>query len=132
MIFVDALHEEEQCYRDIKNSLKYLNNNGFIVIHDVNPIQKENTISYLDFLAEKYHGDQWNGTVYRTFIRIKNELKNWSCFAVEEDAGGCGILTQRNILENKIFEFDNTWECFDKNRKEILQLVSFEEYKNIV
>src|SRR3989344_7865884 len=40
IIFIDGLHLFEQAYRDIINSLKYLNDNGVIVVHDCNPIKE--------------------------------------------------------------------------------------------
>ena len=35
IIFIDGLHENEQVYRDINNSLKCLNSGGTIIMHDV-------------------------------------------------------------------------------------------------
>jgi len=37
IIFIDANHTEPYLSRDIKNSLKILNINGVIILHDVNP-----------------------------------------------------------------------------------------------
>ena len=37
IIFVDGLHTEEQATIDIKNSLKVLNKNGSIIVHDCLP-----------------------------------------------------------------------------------------------
>ncbi len=37
IIFIDANHTEEFLTRDIQNSLKILNKNGIIILHDVNP-----------------------------------------------------------------------------------------------
>lgn len=135
VIFVDALHEEEQCYRDVKNSIKHLNENGFIVMHDCNPLEEKNTISFLDFINGLDYGAQWNGTVYRAFVRLKYELKNWSFFTVDEECGGCGILTQRKLIENNTMPIDVNnfgWKEFIENKEAILHLVSYEEYINIL
>lgn len=128
VIFVDGFHEEEQTYKDMRSSIDCLNYKGFIVVHDCNPPYKFFTRSYKEFLKAP---GAWNGTVYKAFIRLKQELKSWSCFVVNENFG-CGIITERNILDNKIFECDLkniTWEFFEKNRNNLLQLVSFEEYE---
>jgi len=37
VIFVDGLHTFEQCRKDIANSLKFLNHNGYIFVHDLIP-----------------------------------------------------------------------------------------------
>src|SRR6266542_1178180 len=40
IVFVDGLHIFEQAYRDIVNSLKWLNPGGIIVVHDCNPVKE--------------------------------------------------------------------------------------------
>lgn len=127
VIFIDALHLEEQAYKDVQNAIKRLNKDGFIIMHDCNPMKEYDTRSYEEYLKT---GGVWNGTVFKAYIRLKCELKNWSCFVVNEDYG-CGILTQRKLLENKLFKNDInnfSWENFNKNRKILLQLITFEEY----
>lgn len=127
VVFIDGLHVEEQAYKDVKNAIKCLNPNGFIVLHDCSPPYESFTRSYEDFLKKP---GAWNGTVYKAFIRLKYELKNWSCFVVNVNFG-CGILTERNILKNQLIDADIskiTWDFFSKNRNGLLQLVSFDEY----
>ena len=41
LIFIDGLHVEEQCDRDIQNALSHLSENGTIIVHDTNPYAKE-------------------------------------------------------------------------------------------
>ena len=43
VIFIDADHKYESCVKDFENSLKILNYNGFIFIHDTDPISKKYT-----------------------------------------------------------------------------------------
>ena len=131
LIFVDGLHTNEQSYVDVLNSIKHLNDDGFIVMHDCNPIEKYHTRSYEDYLKTR---GAWNGTVYKAFIRLKRELINWSCFVINED-WGCSVLTKRNLLKNirsNININDLSWEEFDKNREELLQLITFEDFLNII
>lgn len=131
VIFIDWMHTEEQAYKDVKNSIKCLNKDGFIVIHDCNPENEFLTRSYEEYLNNL---GGWNGTVYRAFIKLKYELRDWSCFVVNENYG-CGILTSRKILENKLINFnidDFTWNDFEKNRKELLQLLTYEEYTQLL
>jgi hypothetical protein len=132
VIFVDGLHTKEQAYIDVKNAIKCLNNNGFIVMHDCNPPTEFIARTYEEFLIDG-SGD-WTGNVFKAFIRLKQELNNWSCFVVNED-WGCGILTQRNLIKDIVinYDLDNlSWETFNKNRIELLQLISFDEYIKIL
>jgi len=129
VIFIDGLHTEEQSYKDAINSIKHLNTDGFIIMHDCNPANEYLTRSHDEYLKT---GGGWNGTIYKSFIRLKNELKDWSCFVVDENYG-CGVLTKRKIFKNVQFNIgDISWEYFDKNRKNILQLITFDEYEKII
>lgn len=131
VIFVDGMHTAEQSYKDVKNAINHLNDGGFIVMHDCNPPTEYHIRSYEEYLKT---GGQWNGTVFRGFIQLKNELSNWSCFVIDED-WGCAILTKRKIFENKHSNYNSnniSWNEFDVNRKEILQLITFNKYCNII
>lgn len=63
LIFIDGLHTAEQVQRDFENSLRCLNDNGFIVIHDVLP---ENEAGTLVPRVQK----QWWGDVYKWAMNI--------------------------------------------------------------
>jgi len=125
LIFIDGLHVEDQVYLDIVNALGYLEKNGIIVVHDCNPATEWHTRS-----VEEYKKDNkdWNGTGYKSFIRIKEKVKDFTCFVVDADHG-CGIITQRPMLENKIFSY---WDYFDKNRGKLLQLISPAKFKKLL
>jgi hypothetical protein len=124
-IFVDGLHTEEQTYDDIRNAFHHLNNGGFIVVHDCNPSTKWHTRPESEYKT----GEEWNGTTYRGFIRFKNEHPELTCFTVDADYG-CGIITDRPLLKNEVF--DNDWEYFDRNRVELLQLTSVERFEKLI
>ena len=125
LIFVDGLHTEEQVYLDIVNSLGYLEKNGFVVVHDCNPATEWHTRSVEEYNRD---GGEWNGTSYKAFIRIKAKLKDFTCFVVDADYG-CGIITQRPMLENKISGY---WEYFNTHRKELLQLKSVAGFEKLL
>lgn len=44
IIFIDGLHHADQVKRDFENSLKCLNDGGFIVLHDTLPENEEGTL----------------------------------------------------------------------------------------
>lgn len=125
LIFIDGLHTNDQVYKDIKNSIKFLNKNGVIVIHDCNPLEK-----YLIRDVSKYNGGPWCGTVFRGFIRAKYNFIN-GCVINEET--GIGIISERiNIKQNEYSDKYLEWDYFNENRKEILNLITFEEFKNLM
>jgi len=127
VIFVDGLHTAEQSYIDVVNSINHLNDNGFIIMHDCNPPTEYHIRSYEQYLKTR---GQWNGTVFKGFLKLKQELVNWSCFVINEDFG-CGIITKRNILKNNIHACnidDLNWNYFSDNRNSLLQLKTFDEF----
>jgi hypothetical protein len=127
IVFVDGLHTAEQSYKDVHNVMKHLTEGGFIVMHDCDPPSEFHIRPYEDYAKT---GGQWNGDVFKAFITLKNELKDWSCFVIGED-WGCGILTKRKILENKgigVLPKNFIWNDFNEKRKEYLQLTKYYEF----
>jgi len=132
VILGEGIHTLEQTYIDTQNSIKHLSDNGFILIHDCNPPTEYHARSYEEFLNDP---GSWNGQAYKAFIRLKSELNNWSCFVIDED-WGCAILTPRQIIKNRQLTYgigrNVTWENFNKYRKELLQLISYEEFEQLI
>jgi len=132
VIFVDGLHTAEQSYKDVKNSINCLTDQGFIVMHDCNPPTEYHTRSYDEYLKTR---GQWNGDVFKAFIKLKKELKGWNCFVIDEDFG-CGVIT-KNELKNDFFSLETipnniTWEYFNKNRKILLDLITYNDFIKII
>ncbi len=65
LIFIDGLHHCDQAKRDFENSLKCLNENGFIVIHDTLPDKEEYTHVPRDSKI-------WYGDVYKFAMTLGN------------------------------------------------------------
>jgi len=134
VIFIDGLHEYEQVYKDFKNAMEHLNYGGFIILHDVNPIEESNIMPYQQFLEQCPY--RWNGTVYKAFLRLKDELKTWSCFSVDEPSGGMGIFTKNKLVKNSTllhdYEWYFDWNNFNTHRDDILRMITYKEYTDLI
>jgi hypothetical protein len=128
IILIDGLHTDDQVDKDIENSLLHLNENGSIILHDCNPPSefhaKETPFYDPPICAE------WNGTVYKSLIKIRMTRTDVHLVTIDSDYG-VGIITKR---KNKIPVLNtmhpiNSWEFFTENKKEILNLISYEEFK---
>ncbi len=125
IIFVDGLHLHEQVYRDIINSLKYLNDNGVIVVHDCNPTTE--ITQRRERVTNAWHGDVW-----KAIVQLRTENDNIEIYTVNTDEG-CGIIKKghQNLLEiennEKIYEYD----FLEKNRIKALNLISVSEFIHI-
>jgi hypothetical protein len=114
LYFIDASHIAEDVKRDFENCLRYCNNNSFIVLHDCNPEKEEHTI-----VPRPKPTGHWNGDVYKFAASLIGQI------TVDID-NGCTIWKAGTEYKRRKRKID--WEYFDKNRKEILNLISFDEF----
>ena len=80
VIFIDGLHTEEQVGKDIINSIKHLNDGGFIIVHDCLPI------SYESQLDDRETG-VWYGSTWKVIPMLK--FQGVPYFTVDTDCGCC-------------------------------------------
>ena len=120
IIFIDGLHHSGQVYRDIKNSLNVLNDGGAIICHDMNPTREE--IQIVPRISRTWTGDCW-----KAWVLLRSERKDLEMFVVDTDYG-CGII---RTGEQELIELNDklTYENLDANRKEWLNLISIENFK---
>jgi hypothetical protein len=120
LIFIDGLHHSEQVDKDIENSLNWLNEGGFIILHDCNPPEYE---LQLVPRVTMY----WNGDVWKSIVKARKnpELE----VSVIDTDWGVGVIKKAN---QRPIEYDLElcldWNFFDKNREEILNIVSVDEF----
>ena len=88
VIFIDGLHYYEQAIKDIKNSLKILNNDGFILVHDCLP----RTLAHQ--AVPRYRGS-WNGDVWKAIVELRNDI-NLDIITCEIDFGVAIIRKRKN------------------------------------
>lgn len=86
IIFIDGLHERNQVYRDIHNSLSHLNKNGVIVLHDCLPTSER----MQEHHTESQYGEPWTGDVWKAFVKARTELP-YELYVINDDMG-CGVI----------------------------------------
>ncbi len=124
IIFIDGLHHDYQVYKDIKNALNHITSNGTIVCHDMNPqweiVQRKKIPAGVG---------AWNGDCWKAWVKLRAELNEYEMEVVNTDHG-VGIIhpgTQQCIsLPKEAFDLD-FWYLFE-NRKEVLNLISLDEF----
>ena len=131
VIFIDGLHLAEQVDRDIANALKYIKNDGFIVLHDCNPPTEWHARELVQYYNSPARGF-WNGTTWKAFLKWRFNSSVNSC-CIDSDYG-IGILSKeyqigKNIESvNPFFEY----KVLDDNRKILLNLIDFETFKKSI
>lgn len=121
LIFIDGLHTAEQVKKDFENSLKILSPNGFIVLHDCNPLKEEHTI-----VPRPTPTGHWNGDVYKFAIELGEYFKKFKTVDIDN---GCGVWNNNgaDILKDWHNPYHN-WNSFDFMRKQLLNLISWDEF----
>ena len=122
VIFIDGLHHADQVYKDILNSLMFLNDGGHIVCHDMNPTQEKHQIV-------PYQGGIWNGDCWKAFVKLRQERSDLEMFVVDTDHG-CGLIKKGN-QKTLSLNIDLNWNDFEKNKKQWLNIISVGEFLEI-
>lgn len=120
LIFIDGLHIAEQVVRDVENSLRCLAEDGAIVLHDCNPrteaAQEE---------REWDRRSEWCGTVWKAFAQFRMTRPDLRMCTVEADNGVGVVVRGEQELFPRVGDAQMTWEWLDRNRKELLNLMSW-------
>lgn len=120
LIFIDGLHIKEQTLKDIKNALKCLNKDGFIIIHDCLPTEYE-----MQLVPRKVK--VWTGNVWEAFVELRKTRSTLEMCVVDVDFG-CGIIKngkQEKLVTDKEINFNN----FIENKKEWMNIISWKGFK---
>lgn len=120
-IFIDGLHHEEQVIKDIENALNALNENGTIIVHDVNPTTEEMQIVPRVQMV-------WTGDVWKAWVKLRKTRDDIIQVCIDEDYG-CGIIIKGNqeLLKSKL---SLTYANLNRNRAKFLNLISWAEYES--
>lgn len=135
VIFIDGLHTYNQSLKDVVNSLKFLNPNGVIIMHDCNPLSPATAYPVIDSINEvleiAFRGDLpgwngcWNGDVWKTLVHLRAEHENLEIFTLDLD-WGLGIIYRREssrLTAIKIEDLKNVdYSFLDNDRVNLLNL----------
>tara|TARA_B100000795_G_C22782768_1_gene433163 strand:- start:1317 stop:1925 length:609 start_codon:yes stop_codon:yes gene_type:complete len=123
LIFIDGLHHYNQVKKDIENSLKHLQPNGIIMMHDCNPLTYESQIVPRNCVT-------WHGDVWKAYVEFKQTHPQFDCYVVDTDCG-CGVIVNNDDQTQMPIDLKLTYKYLEQNRKELLNLISVKEFKNI-
>ncbi len=135
LALVDGMHEYAFALRDVENTLKFLSDDGVIIMHDCNPLTKEEAGTFEEW--QKKGSGQWNGDVWKSIVHLRSTRTDINVFVLNCDQG-LGIITKGkpesklNYSQHQIT--DMTYEDFDTARIDLLNLKPasyFNEYFKI-
>jgi hypothetical protein len=117
LIYIDALHEKNQVYKDFKNSFNALNDSGIIIFHDINPLD----ISQTHFNS--------SGDIFELWIELSNTYK---VYTIKGTAGDSVVvfIKSENTKFIDIEVKDYTYQFFSENRERFISYLNYEEIIN--
>ena len=121
-IFIDGLHEFYQVKRDINNSIKYLNNDGIILLHDCLP----NNVYDQAMPRCQYN---WNGNVWKAIVecRTRNDIDVYTCYA----DNGIGVIFNRKNSDRLNLNMDDfsklSFKDYFHNHKKFMKIITYDE-----
>ena len=125
-IFIDGLHTYHQVKKDIQNSLKFLNNNGVILLHDCLPN---------NFYEQATPRCQytWNGDVWKAIVecRTNKDLDVYTCYA----DFGIGVIFKRpnkNLIDYQCSDFSKMkFKDYHQDPYYLMNIIEYDKLKNI-
>lgn len=116
IIFIDADHEKNQVFKDFKNSYNALNENGLILMHDVNPLQESDT-RLTDL-----------GNCFAFWINLVDTHKDATKLFIgipDEREGSIGIYfkNKKNFDESVVKDMNYSYSYFNDNRSKYVDEV---------
>ena len=126
-IFIDGMHIYEQVRTDILNSIKFLNMNGTIIIHDCLPLKIWNQI------VPQIYG-HWNGDVWKAIVEART-MENIDTYTCKADHG-LGIILKRpnrDVLNLEIKDFKKLkFRDYYNNHKKFMNIIEVEDLEKII
>ncbi len=125
IIFIDGLHEYTQVMKDIKNSLKFLNSNGVILLHDCLPRTIWNQIT------PRINSD-WNGDVWKSIVHCRT-MENIDTYTLIADRGIGLIFPRKNRYLIKMedeFDFKKLrFKQYYEQHEYLMNTINYEKSK---
>ena len=120
IIFIDGLHTERQCGKDIINALKHLNEGGYVIVHDCLPESYEAQ-------AVPRIQDVWNGDLWKCFPELNKQFIEYE---VINHVYGLGIIKYTPDWEYLHYLDKSTydWNDFLYNWYSLMHVITEDEF----
>lgn len=94
VVFIDACHKVSFVKRDFINALKFLNKNGIILLHDVDPIS-------IGFIDDK--GANYSANAYKIVNWIYKNYPDLNVIVIPIDEAGIAVVNRK--LDRRIYSY---------------------------
>jgi len=119
--FIDGYHECEQVKRDFENTLRCLNDNGFIVLHDTLPDEEQ-------FTTVPRATKKWFGNVYLFATTLY--AYGLEYVTLDMDCGCTVVRKKQAATAPKVPAATQNWEGYVKHGRELMNVIKPGEIEN--
>ncbi len=122
IFFIDGLHEESQCDKDIQNALQAVNVGGYVVVRDVLPRTEAQQS------VPRNTNGIWVGDVWKSFYKVaKMHNPNLEIFLVNKERG-LGVIHKLADFNYNIPKDDGiTYKEYLENVHKTVEIISMED-----
>ena len=120
VIFVDGLHTEEQCSKDIWNALTYINDGGMVIVHDTMPESENMT-------GDEPRDILWQGNCWKPIHRLVNMKQD--VYDINTFYMDWGITIIKNVKEPETELFGNIFNTLIKEPEPLEYNTDFYQVK---
>lgn len=133
VIFIDGLHTYEQSLRDVNNGLRFLSEEGVIVLHDCSPSTAPMATPASSFAAARKTAKlgwtmEWSGDVWKTIVHLRSTRPDLQVHVFDCDHG-VGIVRRGPAEEAPRHTPEEigrmSYEDLDRNRPALLGLKDY-------
>ncbi len=89
---IDGMHEFDYVLNDVNNCLRYLSDNGVLILHDCNPLTPEAAVPFNAWKERGYSG-HWNGDTWKVIPYLKKHRPDLDVFVADCDHG-LGVISR--------------------------------------
>lgn len=115
LIFIDACHEKSFVKRDFENAIQHLNDNGTIIMDDINPT------------AERLLDENWCGNAWEVFFELGNRTDLHIGTIMPSFTG----FVRRGNQKPHNLILDSSFSFLEKHRELITRPIKFTELDSI-
>jgi hypothetical protein len=122
VVFIDGLHTYKQVRNDVINALKFLNKDGWVVVHDMLPRD------WIECHVPILSSGTWTGDVWKVAFELsKTEGIEFKILKVDHGVGVLRVTTEHVTLNDMVVELcDKKFSYFYDNFKS-LPLIEWDE-----
>jgi Methyltransferase domain len=122
VVFIDGLHTYKQVRNDVINTMRFLNKNGWVALHDMLPS------NWIEHHVPNVSKDLWTGDVWKVGFELsKTEGIDFRILKVDFGVGVFRVINENVILKDMVVELLDKEFAYFYDNIESLPLIDWDD-----